>query len=75
MNLTTFQLIRACREHNYLAARFSSGIVMGVNCKIAGMSKFSNLEDIETDIQSYNPISFQEYISIKHSFYRKHLYR
>lgn len=65
-NLTVAQLRHACEKHRFLLLRQSDG-VMAVNSKIAPIAlkrKRYNDND-ETNIVSYHPCGFQEYISRK----------
>lgn len=71
MNLTRKQLFDAVTQHDYIAVRHSDNDVVGVNCKVARRlsSKRVEINGIETNIVSFYPISFNEYIRIKVPFF------
>ena len=64
------QLFKICSENEYIAARFSNNEVVGINCKIANLSRFNHkrAQNKESRIISCKPINFQQYISIKKPF-------
>lgn len=68
MGLTLNTVREIGRNHKYIAVRKKSGAVAGINCGIFSLSKFLNIPDKETWVESYYPISFNEYISIKVTF-------
>jgi hypothetical protein len=68
--LTVAQLKKACENHSYILARFSSGNLMGINTKVANIAlkrKYYD-ESLCTNYIGYIPCDFQTYISHKHSF-------
>jgi hypothetical protein len=71
-NLTRKQLAKQLQRFEFIAARWSDGVVTGVNSRVAllGLKRFP-LDDTETRIMGFRPIGFQEYIRIKIPFYRK----
>jgi hypothetical protein len=71
-NLTVKTIKDACRANKYIALRFQNGEVMGVNCMMAFLERFKNEPPEKITIfQSYNPISFSEYIRVKHGYYSR----
>lgn len=70
--LTVNQIIKACDNNNYIAARFKNNDVIGINCRIAVLStikeKNAHRLNNKTNYISYKPISFSEYIRIKYPF-------
>lgn len=68
MNLTVIEIKKACNENDYIAMRHSSGDLVGINCKVGRMKLMVNKPNVVTRYQSYKPISFMEYISIKTPF-------
>ncbi len=68
-NLTVSQLRKICKANRFIAIRYSSNnMAVGINCKTAFMLQNKNKPNIETQIMSYYPIDFNEYISIKIPF-------
>lgn len=66
--MTRKQLFNALKNHKYIAVRWWDGAVTGANCKIAERGRIRHdiyPDDTETRIQSFYPITFQEYIRIK----------
>lgn len=68
--LTVKQLKKACIENNFILARFKSGVLMGVNTKVAMLGyKRKKYDDYqETCFVSFIPCNFQEYITFKHPY-------
>lgn len=64
--LTVAQLRAACQKHPYLIL-FQSDGTMAVNAKIApiAMKRKRYNDSDETNVVSYHPCGFQEYISKK----------
>lgn len=73
--LTRKQLHRACKSNKYIAVRWFDGVVTAINCKIADHARFDNVNKGNqlTNLISWRPCSFQEYISLKTPFYGKTL--
>ena len=69
MNLTKEQLYKATKKHEYLLLRGQFG-TMAINCKIADvLYKRSVLKPKDkTQVQSFKPVSFIEYIQLKSPF-------
>jgi len=69
--MKVWELLKALRENKYIALRLYSGKIIGYNCKAGLMSykrsKLYNAYD-GTRFQSFYPINFMEYISIKNPF-------
>jgi hypothetical protein len=66
--MTPEQIIKACKNNQYVKFRFRGGDVVGFNCKLVNhpINK-AKLEKIkgETTIQSFEPCNFIEYIRTK----------
>lgn len=72
MALSIDILRKVCAREKYIACRFTSGIVVGINCKAIELGNNKNLKKgHETDCVSYRIIDFQEYISIKAPFIKR----
>ena len=68
-NLTVNQIKKACSLYPYIAIRFEgSNNLIGINSKVAFISKWKNKPNVETQFISYRPITFNEYINIKKPF-------
>jgi hypothetical protein len=70
-HLQVKHLITALKSHRYILARYSDGVMVGINSKILTHARFSNLEgrrENETNYIGYRPCGFQEYISHKTPF-------
>jgi hypothetical protein len=66
--MTRKQLHKALSYHTYIAARWTDGVVTGINCRIANriaVKTYRSLDETETSIVGFYPVSFQEYIRIK----------
>ena len=69
INLTVNQIKKACKLFPYIAIRFEgSNKLIGINSKVAFLSRWNNKENIKTPYISYRPISFNEYINLKRPF-------
>lgn len=69
--LTRSQLATAMSANKYIACRLSRGVVVGANCgALAILIKKHKGESMEkpSDVISFYPISFNEYINIKTPF-------
>ena len=66
--MTIKQISDVCKLYSYIALRNESGYLMGINCKIAFLKSNKGEPETETEFISYIPISFSEYINIKHPF-------
>jgi len=69
--MKVWELLKALRENKYILLRTYDNKVLGVNCKAGLMSykrsKLYNSYD-GTRFQSFYPINFMEYISLKNPF-------
>jgi hypothetical protein len=68
--MTVSQVLKSCEKHRYLLLRYPDGRVIGINTKVAGLSKakFKAHGNKKSEFISYRVISFQEYISCKSGF-------
>ncbi len=73
MNITRNELYKICRNNKYIAVRWFDGVVTAINCKIANLKCFNNIEkgNQPTYFIGWKPCSFQEYINLKTPFYRE----
>ena len=58
-------------KNNYLAARYTCGNVVGINCKIVEHKRMAEKPNVQTQIIGVYPIDFMEYIRIKIPFITK----
>ena len=68
--LTVEQLKKACSEHKFILAIFSSGKLMGINTKVADIVLRKRVVNPNafTSYIGFVPCDFQTYISNKHGF-------
>jgi len=70
--LTVKQVKTALKSNKYILARFQSGEIVGLNCKILPIIERRNyvpmIETEHTQIVSFYPCNFQEYINKKLPF-------
>ena len=66
-NLTVRQLLKACKENDYIIVRYPSGNSHAINCKVGELAFKLGDYDMEkqTRFISYSPCNFMEYISRK----------
>lgn len=65
--MTGNQIVKACKKHKYIILRSSTNRKYGFNAKMVGITirvKKPNLK-LKTMFVSYEPCSFQEYITYK----------
>lgn len=69
-HLTMTEIRKACENNKFLQLRYNDNTVVGINCRIMGLSKIKHKDTFITDFVSFYPINFNQYLSIKVPFIR-----
>lgn len=66
--MTIHQLLKTCSKHPYILVRHEQYGLVGVNSKVAMIRLKKKVLFQETYIQSFQPCTFNQYISMKNPF-------